>query len=65
MQLVSTPDLRIIDYSVGLPGSQHDATAWAETYIYNEHERLLEADEWIWGDSAYPLDTWCQAPYIK
>ncbi|EIN11626.1 hypothetical protein PUNSTDRAFT_24969, partial [Punctularia strigosozonata HHB-11173 SS5] len=65
LQLVSTPDLQIIDYSVGLPGSQHDSTAWAETRIYKEHEKLLNSDEWVWGDSAYPLETWCQAPYKK
>lgn len=59
------PDLRIIDYGVGLPGSQHDATAWLETHIPNEHERLLGRDEWVWADSAYPLKTWCQAPYKK
>lgn len=65
MQIISTPDLRIIDYGVGLPGSQHDATAWVETRIPNEHERLLGQNEWVWGDSAYPLKNWCQAPYKK
>ena len=28
-KIVSTPDLQIIDYAVGLPGSQHDATAFS------------------------------------
>lgn len=64
-QLISMPNLMIIDYGVGLPGSQHDATAWAETRIPNEHDVLLGADDWVWGDSAYPLQTWCQAPYKK
>ena len=27
---MSTPNLQIIDYAVGLPGSQHDATAFAD-----------------------------------
>ncbi|KAJ8092390.1 hypothetical protein PM082_023845 [Marasmius tenuissimus] len=27
VKLVSTPDLQIVDYSIGLPGSQHDSTA--------------------------------------
>ncbi|KAF8226851.1 hypothetical protein L208DRAFT_1299822 [Tricholoma matsutake] len=65
VQIISTPDLQIIDYGVGLPGSQHDATAWVETCIPNEHERLLRCDEWVWGDSAYPLKNWCQASYKK
>ncbi|KAF8579997.1 hypothetical protein K439DRAFT_1358302, partial [Ramaria rubella] len=63
--LISTPDLRIIDYGVGLPGSQHDATAWKETQVPREHETLLGRDEWVWADMAYPLQTWCQAPYKK
>jgi hypothetical protein len=62
-KIVSTPDLRIVDYSVGLPGSQHDATAFAETRIYKEREVLLGEDEWMWADTAYPLHGWCQAPY--
>ncbi|KAH7918950.1 hypothetical protein BV22DRAFT_991691, partial [Leucogyrophana mollusca] len=63
--LISTPDLRIIDYGVGLPGSQHDATTWAETWIPKEHSHLLAGNEWVWADSAYPLEKWCQAPYKK
>ena len=55
LQIVSTPDLWIVDYSVGLPGSQHDATAWQETHVAQEHTRLLVKGEWIWADSAYPL----------
>ncbi|THU93178.1 hypothetical protein K435DRAFT_670685 [Dendrothele bispora CBS 962.96] len=63
LQLINTPDLRIVDYAVGLPGSQHDATAWKDTYVYQNHERLLQRGEWVWADSAYPLRIWCQAPY--
>jgi len=39
--------------------------AWAETHIPQEHHTLLNAGEWVWGDSAYPLCDWCQAPYKK
>ncbi|KAF8233747.1 hypothetical protein L208DRAFT_1265343, partial [Tricholoma matsutake] len=63
VQLVSTPDCCIMDFCIGLPGSQHDATAWQETLTVQQHDRLLEKDEWVWGDSAYPLQKWCQAPY--
>jgi hypothetical protein len=48
-----------------LPGSQHDATAFAKTRIAQEHQELLADDEWIFADSAYPLKDWCQAPYKK
>jgi DDE superfamily endonuclease len=30
-----------------------------------QHDRLLEKDEWVWGDSAYPLQKWFQAPCKK
>ncbi|KIJ42752.1 hypothetical protein M422DRAFT_170775 [Sphaerobolus stellatus SS14] len=65
VQLISTPNLHIIDYGVGLPGSQHDATAWKQTRIPQEHGTLLKAEEWVWADTAYLLQTWCQAPYKK
>ncbi|KAF8835213.1 hypothetical protein BDN67DRAFT_992516 [Paxillus ammoniavirescens] len=65
VQVVLTPDLRIMDYSVGLPGSQHDSTAFMETCIYKEHQVLLEDGEWMIADTAYPLHDWCQAPYKK
>ena len=55
----------IIDYSVGLPGSQYNATAWQETHIAQEHASILGANAWIWVDSAYPLQTWCQSQYKK
>ncbi len=57
--------MRIIDYGYGFTGSTHDATAWEKTRIFAEHETILQGDEFIWGDSAYPIDTWVVAPYKK
>ncbi|KIK92117.1 hypothetical protein PAXRUDRAFT_794583, partial [Paxillus rubicundulus Ve08.2h10] len=65
VNIISTPDIWIIDYSVGLPGSQHDSTAFTETHISQEHHTLLAPDEWIFADTAYPLHDWCQKPYKK
>ncbi|KIJ54766.1 hypothetical protein M422DRAFT_152646 [Sphaerobolus stellatus SS14] len=65
VQIISLPNLIIIDFGVGLPGSQHDATAWKETRIPKEHATLLAPGEWVWGDSAYLIKPWCQAPYKK
>lgn len=64
-KLISTPNCKIIDYGVGLPGSQHDATAWQITRLPSEHGLLLKDHEWVWADSAYPLQKWCQAPYKR
>ncbi|KAF7300775.1 DDE Tnp4 domain-containing protein [Mycena kentingensis (nom. inval.)] len=63
VQLITMPDLRIIDYGIGLPGSQHDSTAWKKTRLPHEFIALLPNGEWIWADSAYPLQFWLMAPY--
>jgi hypothetical protein len=64
-QIINTPDLHILDFAVGSPGSQHDATAWEKSRVFQEHTTLLGKDEWVWADSAYPLRNWCQSPYKK
>ncbi|EUC57648.1 DDE family endonuclease [Rhizoctonia solani AG-3 Rhs1AP] len=63
VQIICLPNLRIIDFGVGLPGSQHDAAAWKHTRLPTEHVRLLGQDDWIWGDSAYPIRKWIVSPY--
>ncbi|KZV60157.1 hypothetical protein PENSPDRAFT_694512 [Peniophora sp. CONT] len=64
-QVVSLPNLRIVDFGVGHCGSAHDSTAFKSTRIYLEHETLLKPGEFIWADSAYALSTWVTAPYKK
>ncbi|KDQ16955.1 hypothetical protein BOTBODRAFT_106143 [Botryobasidium botryosum FD-172 SS1] len=54
-QIVSLPNLRIIDVGFGHTGSTHDSTAWEDTYFAKNIESLLEEDEWIWVDSAYTV----------
>ena len=63
--MINRPDLKIIDYGIGFPGSQHDATAWKKTRLPKEHLTLLDDTEWIWADSAYPIKNWIIAPYKK
>lgn len=55
LQIISLPNLRIIDFGYRFTGSTHESTAWLPTYIPNEYEDLLEGDEFVWGDSAYPV----------
>ncbi|CAK5275896.1 unnamed protein product [Mycena citricolor] len=64
-QIVNLPNLQIIDFGYGHTGSAHDSHAWQTTRMALEHESLLEEGEWIWADSAYPIDTWITAPYKK
>ncbi|EIN04729.1 hypothetical protein PUNSTDRAFT_24189, partial [Punctularia strigosozonata HHB-11173 SS5] len=65
IQVISLPNLQIIDFGYGFTGSTHDSTAWKETRVYREHEMILEGQEWIWADSAYPVKHWVIAPYKK
>ncbi|KZT20121.1 hypothetical protein NEOLEDRAFT_1076361 [Neolentinus lepideus HHB14362 ss-1] len=53
VQIVSLPNLQIIDFGYGYTGSTHDLTAWEATRIVQEHESVFEDDEFIWADSAY------------
>ena len=55
IQIVSLPNLHIIDFGYGFTGSIHDSTAWNETRMAKEHKDLLEDSDWIWADSAYPV----------
>lgn len=57
--------LRIVDYSVGHTGSVHDSYAFQGTHTFREHAHLLRPREWIWADTAYPIQPWCIAPYKK
>ncbi|KAL1937494.1 hypothetical protein VTO73DRAFT_13146 [Trametes versicolor] len=65
VQIVSLPNLRIIDVSYGFTGSTHDSTAWDATRVARDHEELLAGKEFIWADSAYPIESWLVAPYKK
>lgn len=49
-QVVSLPNLRIIDFGYGFTGSTHDSTAWEGTRLAKEREVLLNDDEFIWAD---------------
>jgi len=56
--VVSLPNLQIIDFSYGHTGSAHDASAWESTRLALEREDLMEENEWVWADSAYPVSIW-------
>src|SRR5260221_3886172 len=59
LQLITLPNLRIIDYVLGPPGSVHDSTA------FKESGQLFCDGEWLWADSAYTLLLWCMVPYKR
>ena len=47
----------------GLPGSVHDATARPCTDFYQNYGNYLGSGEWVWADSAYPIQDWVVAPF--
>jgi len=57
LQVVSLPNLRIVDFSYGHTGSTHDSTAWEDTRFVQERQDIIKDGEWIWADSAYPVRT--------
>jgi hypothetical protein len=65
VQIINTPDRRIIDYATGFVGSRGDAHCYKETLLYAQRNRVLGAREWCWGDAGYPLQEWMVIPYKK
>jgi hypothetical protein len=64
-QLITLPNLRIVDYVIGHCGSAHDSTAFLDSRTVKDRQRLIGTGEWIWADSAYPIEAWCITPYKK
>ncbi|CAK5274957.1 unnamed protein product [Mycena citricolor] len=46
-------------------GSTHDSTAFAQSRTCKDHAQLIGPNEWIWADSAYPVESWCVTPFKK
>ncbi|KAF9536532.1 hypothetical protein CPC08DRAFT_652079, partial [Agrocybe pediades] len=40
-------------------------TAWEHTKVYQRHAEIFEDGEFIWADSAYPVEIWVVSPYRK
>ncbi|KAF5329182.1 hypothetical protein D9611_013194 [Ephemerocybe angulata] len=64
-QIINLPNLQIFDVGYGHTGSTHDSTAWEQTRTFKEHTSILKDNEFIWADSAYPIQTWVVTPYKK
>src|SRR6266436_7854728 len=65
LQLVTLPNLCIIDYVLGLPGSVHNSTAFWQSQAFQESDELFYNGEWLWANSTYGLAPWCIVPYKK
>ncbi|KXN89018.1 hypothetical protein AN958_06426, partial [Leucoagaricus sp. SymC.cos] len=71
VQLITLPNLHIVDYVVGHCSSAHDSTVFMASLTFQDHQNLLfflrERDQKliIWANPAYPVEAWCVTPYKK
>lgn len=67
IQLQGIVDYRgvFIDYEIGWPGSVHDAKVYKNSYFYQNVSKIIEGEEFLLGDSAYPLSTFLIKPFIN
>lgn len=54
-----------IDYEIGWPGSVHDAKVYKNSYFYQNVSKIIKGEEYLLGDSAYPLSTFLIKPYVN
>lgn len=65
MQIVCDKNLKIRDVVVGSPGSYHDAKIWKNCNLFRCKENYFSEQEWLAGDSAYPLSDILITPYRR
>lgn len=65
VQLITLPNLRIIDYVLGHCGSAHDSTVFKDSRTVKDNAKLFNKQEWIWADSAYTSQTWVITPFKR
>jgi hypothetical protein len=54
-----------LDYDVGWPGSVHDAKVYRHSHFYSNRSSLIKGNDFLIGDSAYPLSPFLIKPYNK
>lgn len=64
-QIICDKNKRIIHLHTGVCGSVHDATVFKQTQVFKHPERYFSGQEYIAGDSAYPLKSFCVTPYKR
>jgi hypothetical protein len=54
-----------IGYDVGWPGSVHDAKVYRNSHFYLNRSSLIKGNDFLIGDSAYPLSPFLIKPFSK
>lgn len=69
LQAIAIPDLKFIDIFTGYPGSVGDRRVFENSNIYrnivSNKNQYFGPEEYILGDKAYPVLSWCIPPYIR
>ncbi|CAG8608742.1 11601_t:CDS:2 [Gigaspora rosea] len=52
-----------ISYNIGWPVSVHDAKVFKNSCIYKQHNFFIEDEDYLLGNSAYPLLPWVMIPF--
>ncbi|CAB5364010.1 unnamed protein product [Rhizophagus irregularis] len=67
IQLHGIVDYRgmFIDYEIGWPGSVHDAKVYKNSYFYRNVSKIIKGEEYLLGDSAYPISTFLIKPFVN
>ncbi|XP_072145107.1 putative nuclease HARBI1 [Dermacentor andersoni] len=57
-------DMKILALDPMRPGSDHDAFVWRTTWLRRRFQagRIVNAGEYLLGDSGYPLEPWLLTP---
>ena len=50
-------------FDVGWPGSVHDARVYRNSSFYKNHSNLIQDDDYLLGDSAYPISPFLIPPF--
>ena len=58
-------NLWVVNYTIGIPGSLHDATAFQHTQIACSPEQFFGPNERLWADSVYGCHPWCIVPFKR
>ncbi|CAI2199582.1 10124_t:CDS:1, partial [Funneliformis geosporum] len=52
-----------ISFDVGWPGSVHDARVYRNSSFYKNYSNLIQEDDYLLGDSAYPISPFLIPPF--
>ncbi|CAB5135540.1 unnamed protein product [Rhizophagus irregularis] len=50
-------------FDVGWPGSVHDAQVYRISFFYKDYSHLIQDDDYLLGDSAYPISPFLIPPF--